>query len=319
MPRFSAKPLLGLAFLAATVLAACSKAPEPTPPPADVATPAPAAEAPPAPAQEHVHTFKIGELSSVALWDGGMEVPNDNKVFDLGGTPEEVAAVLGAAGLPTDKLALTIHPLLVKTADRVLLFDTGAGPLFGPGSGHLLVSFAEAGIDPQSVTDIFISHSHGDHVGGLVNAEGKLNFPNAKIHLSKPEWEFMSGQDQYKTWIPVIKDKVDTFKPGAELVPGVVKAVEIKGHTPGHSGYRITSGSETLLYVGDSMHHSVISVQKPDWTIAFDGDSATATASRVALIAQLATSGERIYAVHFPFPGIGKIEKRGDEAVWVAE
>ena len=231
-----------------------------------------------------------------------MELPNDNKVFDLGGTPEEVAAVLSAAGLPTDKLALTIHPLLVKTGDRVLLFDTGAGPLFGPGSGHLLVSLSEAGIDPQSVPDIFISHSHGDHVGGLVNTEGKLNFPNAKIHLSKPEWEFMSGQEQFKDWIPVIRANVDAFRPGAELVPGVVKAVEIKGHTPGHSGYRITSGSDTLLYVGDSMRHFVISVQKPDWTIGFDGDSATATASRVALISQLATSGERIYVGAFPFP-----------------
>ena len=319
MLRFTAKPVLALAFLAVTALGGCSKTSEPTPPPADVAAPTPAAEAPPAPTQEHVHTFRIGELSALALWDGDMELPNDNKVFDLGGAPEEVAALLGAAGQPTDKLALSIHPLLVKTTDRVLLFDTGAGPLFGPGSGHLLVSLAEAGVDPQSVTDIFISHSHGDHVGGLVNAEGKLNFRNARIHLSKPEWEFMSGQDQFKEWIPVIKPKVDAFKPGAELVPGVVKAVEIKGHTPGHSGYRITSGSDTLLYVGDSMHHFIVSVQKPDWTMAYDGDSATATASRVALISQLATSGERIYVVHFPFPGIGKIEKRGDGAVWVAE
>ena len=319
MQRFSLTRISALAIVVAvSMLAACSKKEEATAP-AEAPTPPPVAEAPRAPAQEHVHTFKIGEFSALSLWDGGMELPNDNKVFDLGGTPEEVAAVLGAAGLPTDKLALTIHPLLVKTSDRVLLFDTGAGPLFGPGSGHLLVSLAEAGIDPQSVTDIFISHSHGDHVGGLVNAEGKANFPNARIHLSKPEWEFMSGQDQYKAWIPVIKPKVDAFKPGAEIVPGVVKAVEIKGHTPGHSGYRITSGSDTLLYAGDSMHHYVVSVQKPDWTIAFDGDSATATASRVALIAQLATSGERVFAVHFPFPGIGKIEKHGDIAVWVAE
>ena len=265
------------------------------------------------------HAFKIGELSAMALRDGGMEVPNDNKVFGVGRTPEEVAAVLSANGQPADKLALTIEPLLVKTADRVLLFDTGAGPLFGPGSGQLLASFAEAGVDPQSVTDIFISHSHGDHVGGLVSAEGKLTFPNATIHLSKPEWTYMSGNDQYKAWIPVLKDKVDAFKPGAELVPGVVKAVEIKGHTPGHSGYRITSGQDSLLYVGDSMHHFIVSVQKPEWTIAFDGDNATATASRVALIAELATSGQRVYAVHFPFPGIGKMQKQGDGIVWVGE
>ena len=65
------------------------------------------------------------------------------------------------------------------------------------------------------------------------------------------------------------------FKPGAELVPGTVKAIEIKGHTPGHSGYLITSAAASLLYVGDSMHHFVVSVQKPEWTIAFDGDAPT--------------------------------------------
>ena len=200
-----------------------------------------------------------------------------------------------------------------------MLFDTGAGGNFGPGAGQLTTSLAEAGIDPQSVTDIFISHSHGDHVGGLVNAEGKMAFPNATIHISKPEWTYMSGLDQYKSVVPVIKAEVDAFEPNADLVAGVVKAVEIKGHTPGHSGYLIKSGADTLLYVGDSMHHFIVSVQKPEWTIAFDGDNAVATASRIKLISDLATSGERIYAVHFPFPGIGKMEKKGDGAVWVAE
>ena len=316
MQRSSA---LFYAIVAASVLAACSKKEDAPPPPAPAPAPAAVAEAPAAPKPANVHTFKIGELSAMALRDGGMELPNDNKVFGVGRTPEEVAAVLSANGQPADKLALTIQPLLVKSADRVLLFDTGAGPLFGPGSGHLLASFAEAGVDPQSVTDIFISHSHGDHVGGLVSAEAKLNFPNATIHLSKPEWTYMSGNDQYKAWIPVLKAKVDAFKPGAELVPGVVKAVEIKGHTPGHSGYKITSGQDSLLYVGDSMHHYIVSVQKPEWTIAFDDDNATATASRVALISELATSRQRVYAVHFPFPGIGKMQKQGDGIVWVGE
>ena len=152
-----------------------------------------------------------------------------------------------------------------------------------------------------------------------MNAEGKLAFPNATIHLSKPEWTHMAGQDQYKALNAAMQPKVDAFAPGAELVPGVVTAVEIKGHTPGHSGYRITSGADTLLYVGDSMHHYVVSVQKPEWTIAFDGDSATASKSRADLIAQSAASGQRIYAVHFPFPGVGKFEKRADGIVWVAE
>jgi len=311
------KNVLIVSLLAASALTACSKTAEE--PPAPAAPPAPAVESPPAPKSESVQGFVIGEFSAMALSDGSLELPNDNKVFGVGRTPEEVAAILSANGLPTDKLKLTIQPLLVKTSDRVLLFDTGAGALFGPGTGELAKSFAEAGVDPQSVTDIFISHSHGDHVGGLVNAEGKLAFPNATIHLSKPEWAHMSGQDQYKALNAAMQPKVDAFAPGADLIPGVVTAVEIKGHTPGHSGYRISSGADTLLYVGDSMHHYVVSVQKPEWTIAFDGDSATASKSRADLIAQSAANGQRIYAVHFPFPGVGKFEKRADGIVWVAE
>lgn len=300
------------------VLGGCSKTAEEPAPATAMPPPAPATESPPAASRE-TGTFRIGEFQAVALRDGDLELPNDNKVFGVGRTPAEVAAVLSAAGLPTDKLKLDIHPLLVKTPDRVLLFDTGAGNNFGPGAGKLSGSLAAAGVDPQSVTDIFISHSHGDHVGGLVNAEGNLVFPNASIHLSKAEWAYMSGLDHYKAIVPVLAAKVGAFAPGAELIPGVVTAVDIKGHTPGHSGYRITSGSDSLLYVGDSMHHFVVSVQKPEWTCGFDGDAATASASRAALISQLATSGERVYAVHFPFPGLGKMEKRGGGIVWVAE
>jgi glyoxylase-like metal-dependent hydrolase (beta-lactamase superfamily II) len=280
---------------------------------------APAADTPSAAKQQNFAVFKIGKLSAMALRDGGLEVPNDNKVLGVGRTPEEVAALLGAAGQATDKLQLSVQPLLVKTADRVLLFDAGAGSLFGPSTGHLPEALTEAGVDPKSVTDIFISHSHGDHVGGLVNADGKMAYPNATIHISKPEWAYMAGQDRYKTLIPAMTPKVDAFEPGAELVPGVVKAVEIKGHTPGHSGYKVTSGKDSLLYVGDSMHHYIVSVQKPEWTIAFDGDSATASKSRADLIAQSAANGQHIFAVHFPFPGLGKFEKRGEGFVWVAD
>lgn len=319
------RPLVILSF---AVLAACSKK-EAAPPPAAAPAEPPVAEAAPAPKEENVKEFMIGELSAKALRDGGMEVPNDNKVFAVGHTPEEVAAVLAANSQPTDKLALSIQPLLVRTIDRVLLFDSGAGGNFGPGSGKLSAALAEAGIDPKVVTDIFISHVHGDHVGGLVNADGALNFPNATIHISRPEWNFMTtvpadmaakvGLGNRDILVAAMKPRIDAFAPGSQLIRGTVKAVEIKGHTPGHSGYLITSGPDSLLYVGDSMHHFIVSVQKPDWTIAFDGDHTIAEASRAKLIADSAASGQRIYAVHFPFPGLGKFEKKGEGYAWVAE
>jgi len=320
---------LVLALVAAVALAACSK-PAETPAAQTTPPPAPAAEAPPPPPKEATFkSFTVGELSATALRDGKLEFPNDNKIFGVGHTPDEVAALLSAAGQPTDKLHLDLDPLLVKTTDRVLLFDTGAGSNFGPSAGNLAASLADAGVDPGSVTDIFISHVHGDHVGGLVNADGALNFPNAKIHISKPEWNFLTGLgadkakqigvQNFDALVAAMKPKVDAFAPGAQLVPGVVKAVAIKGHTPGHSGYKITSGADSLLYIGDAMHSSIVSVQKPDWPMAFDSDQKAGAASRAALLAEAAKDGTRIYAVHFPFPGVGKIQKQGEGYVWAPE
>lgn len=312
--RFAAPPLL-CAWLA-TGLVACS---DPPPPPA----------AAPAPLSENVRTFNIGGMTGIAVRDGGLDLPNDNQVFGVGLTPEEVAGVLGAAGLPTDKLSLSVQPLVVKVGGRVLLFDTGAGNAMGEGAGKLGASLAEAGVTPGSVTDIFISHLHPDHVGGLIDAAGDPVFPNATVRISELEWETLLGLDdrtaasfnlsRHMEIARAIKPSVAPFKPGAELLPGIVRAVEVKGHTPGHSAFRIGSGSNSLLYVGDSMHHHVVSVQKPEWRIAFDSDSATGAASRASLLAELATSGQRIYAVHFPFPGVGRIEKRDEGFAWVAE
>lgn len=317
------------AIAAASALAACSRTAETPAPETPQAT---AATAPaPAPASENgdAKTFAVGAYSAIALRDGALEFANDGKTFGVGRKPEEVAALLTGAGLPTDKLDLSLQPLLVKIADKVLLFDTGAGTNMGASAGKLPASLAAAGVDPAGVTDVFISHAHGDHVGGLVGADGALAFPNATIHLSAPEWTFMSGMDEetashvaiagHTALVATMKPKVATFAPGADILPGVVKAVEIKGHTAGHSGYLITSNQDSLLYIGDAMHHSVVSVQKPDWTIAFDTDAPTAQASRQALLARSADSGQRIYAVHFPFPGVGKIERRGDGFVWIPE
>lgn len=326
-------PMSLLALTVAVALAACSQRSDAPRAPADTSAAAPATTTPPptpAPAASaDVKPFTIGSLPAFALRDGALEFPNDNKVFGVGHTPQEVAAELSAAGAPTDKIHLSVQPLLVKSADRVLLFDTGAGTNFGPGAGKLAASLAAAGVDPASVTDIFISHAHGDHVGGLVNAQGALAFPNARVHLSAPEWKYLSGLkddaakqigvENHAAVVAALTPKVDAFAPNAELIPGVVTAKEIKGHTPGHSGYVIGSGADTLLYIGDAAHSHVVSVRKPEWPNGFDGDQPTAAASRKALVESSAASGQRIYAVHFPFPGVGRIEKRGDTYAWVAE
>ena len=332
MSRSAVRVSLTLLTLVAA-LAACTRQTDTSPPPADTTASAPAAQPTPTAAaaqSENVKPFKIGDLSALALRDGALEFPNDNQVFGVGHTSDEVAALLTAAGVATDKLRVSLQPLLVKTTDRVLLFDTGAGTNFGPSGGHLLTAMKEAAIDPQSVTDIFISHVHGDHVGGLVNASGELVFPAATIHISAAEFTFLTDMDeerakgvgisQHALFVNTITPKIATFSVDSEIIPGLVKAVDIAGHTPGHSGYMITSGQSSLLYVGDAMHHSVISVQKPDWPNGFDGDQKLAAESRSMLLARSAASGQRLYVVHFPFPGIGTIKRRDDGSfVWAPE
>jgi glyoxylase-like metal-dependent hydrolase (beta-lactamase superfamily II) len=95
--------------------------------------------------------------------------------------------------------------------------------------------------------------------------------------------------------------------------------MEIKGHTPGHSAYLIGSGTDTLLYTGDTMHHSIVSVQQPDWTIAFDSDPKAAVVTRKKLFDRIAADRLRVLGYHMPWPGLGHIAKRGAGYEWMIE
>lgn len=265
-----------------------------------------------------VFRFKIGALDAIALKDGDIQVPNDGKTIGLGQPKEALDRVLANAGRSTDTLDLSIQPLLVRDGERTLLFDTGAANVSFAKAGRLPQSLRSAGVAPSEVTDIFISHAHADHVGGLVTTGGTLAFPNAAIHLSAPEWDAMKAHAKQAALVGAIAPKVVAFQPNAEIVPSVT-AVAVEGHTPGHSAYRIASGSESLLYIGDTAHHSVMSVEQPDWSIDFDTDDAKARASRRALLQRAADGDLRIYAGHFPFPGLGRVRVRGESFVWVPE
>lgn len=266
-----------------------------------------------------IFRFKIGKLEAVALKDGDIDAANDGKTFAVGQPTEAVAALLAAAGQPTDVLHLSIQPLLVRSGKRVLLFDTGAADASFARAGHLAASMREAGVAPPQVTDIFISHRHPDHTGGLLTRDGALAFPNATIHISAPEWEALKKDGGNAAMVAAITSKVQTFKPGATILPGVVTGVDVRGHTPGHSAYEITSGNEQLLYIGDVVHHFVISVQRPEWTVEYDEDAPRAQSTRRAELTRVAKGNLRVYAVHFPFPGLGHVKEQGDSFVWVPE
>ena len=292
---------------AALTLAACER-------------PADKAEAPTQPAaaaiqaSADVYPITIGSIQAAALRDGGMDLPLDGDMLPW----TDRAAVrdaLATAGQAGETLHLSIQPLLVRDGDRVVLIDSGAGGQMGTPS-TLVASLRAAGVTPEQVTDVLISHAHGDHVGGLASA-GALTFPNAVIRFSAPEWAFAqagAAEAGAEGLVAAITPKVQTFEPGAQITSSI-KAVPLAGHTPGHTGYEITSDGQSLLYIGDAMHSSAVSVARPDLVNGWDEDAAAGVATRQSLL----TRGGRLYAVHFPFPGVGTIERRGEGHAWVPE
>ena len=261
--------------------------------------------------------IQIGGLEAYALEEGHLELPNDGQMFGVGRPPAEIGDLLAAAGAPRDPIRLDIQCLLVKTGDRVILFDTGMGTFAVDGTGRLPQSLALAGVQPAAVTDIFISHTHGDHVGGLVTKAGALAFPAATIHISAPEWAAFQAMTEAEigTYVAAMTPKVAPFEPGAQVLP-IVKAVATPGHTPGHSSFEIGTGADKVFYLGDVAHHSIISVQRLAWTMKVDADQQAGEAMRRQTLAKLAADHARVFAVHFPFPGVGHVVADSSGLVW---
>lgn len=259
------------------------------------------------PQQPAAKAFKLGKLDIVALHDAQFVQPNDSKIFGLDHSPAEVAAVLQAAGAPTEAVTLSVDALLVKSARHLILIDTGNG-------GALQGSLTKAGVKPGAIDEILITHSHPDHISGLV-VDGKLAFPNATIRMSAAEWAFAQSNPKVADLVKVFGSKVKTFKPGDTVAQGIT-SVALPGHTPGHVGYQIVSGKQRLFDIGDTVHSSIISLAKPDWAVSFDGDKPAAEANRAKTLSALVKSHELIFAPHFPFPGVGYIEADGDHFKW---
>lgn len=256
-------------------------------------------------------SFRIGTIKLWSLHDADNAVPNDGKIFGVDAGPAAVGDVLRSAGAPTDRITVSVNALLVQTKDRLLLLDTGLGPKV---HGALLASLGAAGASASAVTDVLITHSHGDHVGGLLDADGRFAFPNATVRMASAEWAWMQKQGS-ASLVKAIADRVRTFEPGTEIAPGV-KSVALDGHTPGHVGYEIASGHSHLLDVGDLVHSSIVSLAKPQWTMGFDSEPAIAKATRMSTLSTLAKDREFIFSPHFPFPGVGRIAVRGDGFAW---
>ena len=268
----------------------------------------------PATVRPEAHAFRLGDLDLVALHDARYVAANDGKTFGVDVGPAAVATRLKAHGLPEDRIVLSVNALLVKSAGHLALIDTGLGAKL---HGRLGESLKQAGVAEGSISDVLITHSHGDHTGGLIDVDGRLAFPKATIHMAAAEWEDLSKQDGAADLVKRIRPRVRTFNPGAEVLPGI-RSLDLPGHTPGHVGFEIgRAGVERLLDIGDLAHSSLISLAAPDWAMGFDGDAGRAKQTRRETLARLARTQELVFSPHFPFPGLGRVAVEGEGFAWV--
>lgn len=272
-----------------------------------------AADTGPQPAQPGAVTFVLGEFRLTSLRDAVNVVPNDGSVFGADVGPKAVSEVLTKAGQKTEAIELSVDALLARRGDEAILIDTGLGPTV---PGALVGSLTMAGVAPENVTTVLITHVHGDHIGGLITKDGRTAFAHAVIRISNPDWEWLQKQPEMAQLSSVIAPQVKTFAPGDDVAAGV-KSVRIPGHTPGHVGYMITSQGQTLLDLGDTVHSSIVSLAEPDWAMGYDMDTAVGRTSRRGVLTQLAADHQLIFAPHFPYPGVGWIASTKDHFEWL--
>lgn len=274
------------------------------------------------------YRFQIGDVRIAALSDG--TVPQDLHELLRGTTNANTDELLSRAYL-SNPIEASINAFVLEVGNRVVLVDTGSGELFGPGyGGKLLDSLQEAGFRPEQVTDILVTHVHTDHTGGLVRS-GETTFPNAIVHVGKPDVDFFldrqnakrTGYDikyfheAIKTLKPYLDNgKVQTFDHTTEVLPGITANLH-PGHTPGSAFYTLESRGRKIVFVGDIIHVASVQFPDPSITIIYDVDPEKAGKAREDAFARFATEGDLIAAPHLPFPGVGHIRTQRGGYTWV--
>jgi glyoxylase-like metal-dependent hydrolase (beta-lactamase superfamily II) len=182
-----------------------------------------------------------------------------------------------------------------------------------------------AGIDPKAIDIVLISHLHGDHILGLKTPDGTLAFPNAEIKVPAVDWTFWMSDDNMsrapegfqkvsfgfnRKIFSNLGDRVTRYEWGREVAPGVT-AIDSSGHTPGHSSFMIASGSGRLFFQGDVSVVPDLFMRNPEWQPIFDSDPDKAVQTRRRIYDMLAADKTLVAGYHFPFPGLGYVEKAG--------
>src|SRR6476646_4961490 len=140
------------------------------------------------------YRFKSGDFQATVISDGQGPIPV-RPIFVMNASEAELAPVL-RANFMQPVIQATNNPLVVDTGRERILVDTGFGESIGPSFGSfpgLEANLHRAGITPESIDLVVISHGHLDHIGGLVTKSGALAFPNAQFVFVDMEWNYWTG------------------------------------------------------------------------------------------------------------------------------
>lgn len=276
-----------------------------------------------------VYRTRIGGIEITAISDGYIPYTPD---IIQGPDPETIAAALEAS-VQANPLAGDVNCYVVNTGGTLCLIDAGGPASFIPTLGRFSSGLAAAGIAPEIIDRILLTHLHVDHIGGLTHADGSAAFPRASLTMLAAEHAFWTDPGLLSTapegFRPLVAaarqavaayaDRLVLLEGEAGAAPGIT-TLPIPGHTPGMTGYRIASGDSQVLMWGDVLHVPAVQFAHPDWRLTFDTDGEAAARSRARIFDMTAADAIPVLGSHLPFPGYGHVTRSaggfGYEPAW---
>lgn len=208
--------------------------------------------------------------------------------------PEVSDSLWAALGLE-EGVSASMSCFLLQTEDKNILFDTG----LGAPSSQLTARLQEIGLTPDSIDLIYLTHLHGDHIGGMMK-EGKTVFKKAEVYVNRLEaeaWNNMTDDKslQAKEMLAAYKNQLHLFEAGDTLEHHII-TMAAYGHTPGHTAFQ----KDSLLIVGDLMHGVALQMEHPEYCARYDMNQEDAVAARKKIMEYARKNGLTMYGMHFP-------------------